>query len=42
MKFYIDGSSKTFSKFKSSVDEDDKIGLMLNSDDEITKVYLID
>ena len=42
VKFYIDGSSKAFSKFKSTADDNDRIGLILNKDDEVTKVYLID
>ncbi len=42
VKFYVDGSSKTFSKFKSTVEDDDSIGLVLNKDDEVTKVYLLE
>ena len=42
VKFYIDGSSSTYSKFKSNAEEDDKVGIDMNSDDEVTKVYLLD
>ncbi|MCI1930437.1 MAG: S-layer homology domain-containing protein [Clostridia bacterium] len=39
--FYVKGSEKTYSSFKSAVSTNDKIGLVYGSDDEVKKVYLI-
>ena len=43
VKFYKskNGSSIDYDDFKKYVEEDDKIGLITNSDDEVTKVYII-
>ena len=44
VKFYKSksGSSIDYDDFKDYVEEDDKLGLILNSDDEVTKVYIIE
>ncbi len=39
--FYIDDTEKTYTKFNNTVSEGDKVGLVLNSSGDVTKVYLI-
>lgn len=40
--FYIGSKEKDYDDFYDEVDDDSKIGLITNGDDEVTKVYLID
>lgn len=40
--FYVGSKEKDYDDFSDEVDEDSEIGLVTNSDDEVTKVYLID
>ncbi len=42
VSFYIGSKEKDYDEFKDEVEEDDKIGLMFNSDDEVIEVYLLD
>ncbi len=42
VKFYIGSKEKDYDDFYDEVDSKSKIGLITNSDDEVTKVYLID
>ena len=40
--FYIGSKEKDYDDFYDEVDDDSKIGLITNGDDEVTKVYLIE
>jgi len=41
VKFYIDGTKVDYDDFDDEADTDHKVGVVLNDDEEVTKLYLI-